>query len=347
MNLSTLARRPLLVLAPLCLAAVAADEIRFAPKDGSEVKKKLNVQLEFNIDKLEVSANGESIPPEALGEITDKSVTLKLAQEVSEVYTAVKDGRPTDLLRTYEVFEVGMEAGEESQKKSIDDLVGKTVRFKWDADKSEYSTAFHDTKGDDAVLRTLSADMDLRVLLPEGKVADGAKWKVPGKSLMAVFFPGLRTADVDPAKLEGDAKEMYELIRDDLTAQMEKASADMELKCDYAGKRQDGARELAEVHVACDSKIEFDLSKVLQHVAEKQGGSVPEVHATIRLDVRGEGKALWDLKEQRIASFDLDADLGLTLSVKATGEEGGESVDFSVEGHASGKGTWKLEAKKP
>ena len=347
MKLPTIVRRPLFVLAPLLLAFVAADELRFAPKDASEVKKKLNIQVEFNIDKLEISANGETIPPEALGDISDKSVTLKLSQEVSEVYSAVKDGRPTDLLRTYDAFEVGMEAGDKSEKKSIDELVGKTVRFKWNADKSDYDVSFHEAKGDEALLKTLAADMDMRVLLPESKVAEGAKWKVPGKSVMPVFFPGLRTADIDPSKLEGPAKEMFDMARDEFAAQMEKAAADLELKCDYAGKRDEAGRELAEVHVVSDSKLEFDLSKLLQQVVEKQGGTTADVRATIRLDVRGEGKALWDQKEKRLASFEMDADLGLTLSVKAQGEADGESVDFSAEAHASGKGSWKLEVKKP
>src|SRR5258708_1652752 len=160
-------RRALAFLAPLCLAFVpAADEIRYDPKPGTETAKKLDVSLELSVDEVSVEMNGQPLPPEALGQMQDQTVSLELAVGVTEKFAGVKDGRATDFLRTFDTIHGKAEAAEEASEKSFTEMEGKTVHFLWDAEKSEYKETWRECTGKDEILNSLSPDMDVSALLP-------------------------------------------------------------------------------------------------------------------------------------------------------------------------------------
>ena len=126
--------------APLLLAlAIPGDELEFHPKSGAEVKKELKLAIELKPEKIEFTVNGESMPPENLGGLGDTTMKVKLAVDVTDKYVQSKEGRPTDLLRTFDSLALSYEAGEEKgDAPKFDQLEGKTVRFKWNGDSDAY-----------------------------------------------------------------------------------------------------------------------------------------------------------------------------------------------------------------
>jgi len=222
MNLST--RRALPLLSALFLAFVpAADELRYDPKPGSESSKKLDVSLELSFDEVSVEMNGQPLPPEALGQMQDLSIALEFGVGVTEKFAGVKDGRATDFTRTFDSIHGKAEAGEDSNEGSFADMEGKTVRFLWDADKSEYKKSWHECTGKDEILNTLSPDMDVSALLPSKKVTKGDKWEVSGAKVLSLLMPGLQpgTVDLDKAGLGASESKAMQIMIDELGPQLE------------------------------------------------------------------------------------------------------------------------------
>src|SRR5258708_214227 len=120
----------LFLAAPLLLAlAVPADELEFHPKAGAEVKKELKLAIELKPEKIEFTVNGESMPPENLGGLGDTAMIVKLAVGVTDKYVQSKEGRPTDLLRTFDSLALSYGAGEDKvDAPNFHPLQRKTLR---------------------------------------------------------------------------------------------------------------------------------------------------------------------------------------------------------------------------
>jgi hypothetical protein len=349
MNLST--RRALPLLSALFLAFVpAADELRYDPKPGSESSKKLDVSLELSFDEVSVEMNGQPLPPEALGQMQDLSIALEFGVGVTEKFAGVKDGRATDFTRTFDSIHGKAEAGEDSNEGSFADMEGKTVRFLWDADKSEYKKSWHECTGKDEILNTLSPDMDVSALLPSKKVTKGDKWEVSGAKVLSLLMPGLQpgTVDLDKAGLGASESKAMQIMIDELGPQLEEGLKHLKVACEYEGSHDADGVNVADVKVHLEGDLKIDIGPVIERIAaeENHGGPEPSVQGSVTLDIKGDGSMLWDAATHMLHSYTLDADLKLALKADASADQGGQEMKFKAAFAIGGKGSWKLGAAK-
>jgi hypothetical protein len=328
---------------PLLLAfALPADDVSFHPKDGSVLEKKLEVELEFKPEEIEVALNGEEMPDESFGGL-DESLVVKLAVGVTEKFVASKDGRPTDLLRTFDELALSMKAGSESEEApDFDRLEGKTVRFHWKEEGETYERSFHESEGDDVLLLNLFDDMDLRALLPAKNVAEGDTWDVPGSKLLPLFLPGGLPGEVGNDADTAPLRAALEEIQDEFGKLVE----DGKLACKYAGSRDESGVRVAEIRFTLTSKGEVDFSKALEILVQEEEVA-PTMDATATIDLGGEGKVLWDLAAGRVHAFEMKLDTKIDLDVKAQADVEGESFEFTVTGRIAGTGNWNLATSAP
>lgn len=329
-----------LVLGLLALSPVA-DELAFHPKDGSEVGKKLAIELELGLDSVELSVNGQDIGEDAIQGLDEAKVLVNLGVATTDAYVKSKDGQVLELLRTFDDLSLRSEMGEDSKDDpDVDAFEGQTVRFLWNADKKEYERSFKDGKGDVDALVDLSPDQDVTCLLPDKKVAEGDTWKVKGDVLRGLFFPG----GVMPRKADGGqgAGEMAELV----TKQLAEKVKDFEVTCTYKGAHEDGKLQLGEIAFQFDGKIDLDLAELLKQALEADAeGEVPDLDLTSNLSMKGEGTLKWDVAAGRLHALAMTADLGLEVDADADMQQDGQSLKIHAHLGASGKGSWELGLK--
>ncbi|MFN0007737.1 MAG: hypothetical protein ACKVXR_07500 [Planctomycetota bacterium] len=338
-------RRALLatVAAPLLLAtALPNDDLSFHPKAGSEVKKQLEVELELKPESVEFSMNGEPMPDGSMDGL-EESMIVELAVGVTEKFVEAKDGRPIDLLRTFDELSLRAKSGsEEDEAPDFDRLEGKTVRFHWNEAGDAYERSFHESEGDDILLLNLSDDMDLRVLLPGKDVEEGDTWEVPGSNFLPLFLPGGMPGEIAADEDAGPLRGAVEEIQDEL----EKLLKAGKLKCKHGGTREQDGTRVAEIPFTVSGQGEIDFSQALESLAEGEE-IAPTVDATARIELDGEGKVLWDLEAGRVHAFEMRIGSKIDIDVSAEADFEGESFQFAVVGKVSASGTWKLTTSVP
>ena len=341
-----LSRRALPLLAHLLLAFVpAADELRYDPKPGTESAKKLDVSLELNVDDVSVEMNGQPLPPEAMGDMQDLAITLELAVAVTETFAGVKDGRATDLLRTFDTIHGKAEAGEESSEDSFSEIEGKTVRFLWDAEKNEYKKSWHECTGKDELLNALSPDMDVSALLPGKKVAKGDKWEVGGSHVISLLLPGVQpgSMDLDKAGLGAEESKAVQIMIDELGPQLEEGLKKLKVSCEYDGSHDSDGATMADVKLHLEGELKVDIGPLFERIsAEESGSAEASVDAEVTLNIKGDGMLVWNAKTNMLSSYTLDADLQLQLKADASADQGGQEMKFKASILVAGKGSWKL-----
>ena len=336
----------LFLAAPLLLAlAIPADELEFHPKAGAELKKELKLTIELKPEKIDFTVNGESMPPENLGGFGDTAMQVTLAVDVTDKYVQSKEGRPTDLLRTFDSLALSYEAGEDKgDAPKFDQLEGKTVRFKWNGDSDSYEKSFHESKGDDALLEHLSEDMDCRPLLPAKKVSEGDSWELTGDKIQALFLPGGVPGEIASGSDKDDAKAAFEELRSALG----KFQEELKVQCKYKGSHEDGGVRVGEVDFTFASKGKADLSHLIQTLGAMEESDIhPDVDANADVDLQGSGVLLWDLADGRVHAFTMHAEAGFDLDVKSSFDIDGESVQMLIKGRFTGKADWALTTSKP
>ena len=345
------ARRSTTFLAPLLLAFVpAADEIRYDPKPGTEVGKKLEVSLELNVDEVSLSQNDQPLPAEAMGQLQDMTITLELAVGVTEKLAGIKDGRATDFLRTFDSIHGKAEAGEESSEDSFAELEGKTVHFVWDGEKGEYKKSWHECSGKDEFLNTLSPDMDVSALLPSKKVSKGDKWEVNGNKVLSLLMPGLQpaTVDLDKAGMPAEASKAMQIMIDELGPQLEEGLKHLKVGCEYAGSHDADGVNVADVKLHMEGELKLDIGPVIERIAAEQnhGGPEPTVVGGVTLSIKGDGSLLWNPQTNMLQSYSLDADLQLHVKADVSADMGGQEMKLKAALTVGGKGSWKLATAK-
>jgi hypothetical protein len=333
-----------LVAVTLLLAsAPRADDVSFHPKAGSEVKKKLEVELEIKPDHLQFTVNGEEMPEGSVDGL-DESALVNLVVGVTEKYVEAKDGRPTDLLRTFDDLSLTAKAGAEPKEDApnFDRLEGKTVRFHWKEDGEIYERSFHESEGDDVLLLNLSDDMDLRALLPGKNVSEGDAWDVPGSKLLPIFLPGGLPGQISP----DEGGPALQTALDEIQVELAKLVGDAKLACKYHGSRDEDGARVADIRFTLNGKGPLDLSKVFESMMADEEVT-PQVDATANVELEGEGELLWDVAAGRVHEFTMHLDTQVGLDVKAEADVEGETFKFAIDGKLTGKGTWKLAATAP
>ncbi len=335
-----------LFAAPLLLAlALPADEVAFHPKPDLELKKELKITAELKPEKIVCTVNGEPAPSENFGGLNEQPVRFKLVVAATDKYVQTKEGRPTDLLRTFDSLRLGAESGaEKDDAPKFDALEGKTVRFKWNADSETYEKTLQDSKGDDALLAQLSEDFDLRVLLPTKKVADGEAWEVTGERLLPFFLPGGLPGDVS----SGSDKEEMAAALAEVHSALAKFQDELKVQCKYKGSREEGGERVGEIDFTFAAKAKPDLSRLVQTIASAEDSDMHfDVDASADIDLQGSGTLLWDLAGGRIQSFAMHADAGVDVDAKLNFDVESQNVEAKVKAHFNCKADWSLKATKP
>ena len=334
------------VAAPLVLVlAFASDEVSFHPKAGSELAKKLTVELELELKSMSVKEDGESVPAEDLPLGDESKTTIEMSIGATDKYVETKDGKPIDLLRTFDALSLEAKVG--GEKKSVDEfksIEGKTVRFKWNEDSKAYDKSFHESKGDDEELASLSDDMDLRVLLPDKKVSSGDAWEVTAEHLLPLFVPGGLVGRGD----KDSGAEQYKAIMQALKEKALRSLKDFKVHCKYKGSHEDGGATVSEIHFTFDDKVSFDASDVVTRLAEIEdsSGPKPDVSMKIRIGLKGEGTLIWDNAAGHVRSFEMEADVDADVDGRIKIEMDGEHSEIAMTAEFGGHGKWALAPTK-
>ncbi len=333
-----------LALLPVVLAFVPrADKLGFQPAANATVEREYSI--EANIDQIDISAsvNGADMSENIPG---DLSVMFKLAASVSNKFVESRGGKPIELIRGFDKLSVEFEMPEESESKTIDELEGKHVRFKWNEETSEYDKSFHESEGDAQILEALAADMDLTQLLPTKEVSEGDTWTVPGKAFNQVISFGMESDKLSTPE-GGEEAEMMAMIEELIQPQADKLLESMTATCTYKGTRQVGDRSCAAIELSFDASGEFDLAQVIRSVVEKQVPPEMEMKldvakATIGLTMKGQGMLLWDVAAGLMHDFNLASDIGVKADMQMSADAMGQNQDVDAQVDASGTITWKV-----
>ena len=325
--------------------AFVADELAFHPAKDAKTQKELRMEAEFKVEEASFTVNGEPMPGEVLDQVMAQEILLSLAIDATETFVATKDGKPTDLLRSYEKIKTTAEIGDETQESDTpSELEGKTVRFTWNEKTKTFDKTFHESKGDESDLESLIDDMEVRALLPAKKVAKGDTWEVAAKDMLALFFPGGPvTGGVEKPE---DGPDLDELGAE-FGKQLEESFKEFKVACVYKGARDAGGKNVGEIAFTYEGKASIDLDPLLRKIQESLGEGAPEldVEATATMNLKGEGVLLWDLATGLLHSYEMKADLGLDLEARLHGDEGGQSFEASLSGSIGGDVTWDMSAE--
>lgn len=338
-----------LALALPCLAlAPVADELTFHPAAQEEVEKKLEIEVELRVEDVSLSVNGQPMPAEATEELTSQELLLDLLVGVRETYVASRDGRPIDLLRTFDEVSFASEIGGDKSEADGDDVEGKTVRFRWNEEQQSYDKSYEGEAGDPERLAAFSEDMDLRMLLPGKKVAEGDSWEVSGEKLLPLFLPGFVLDQVSFDEEDGEAAEVVDVMREELGEQMQAFVRTFVVTCTYAGTSEVEGATLSEIRLRFEGGPKLDVAAFFERVIELQEGEAPDadIDASLSLDLEGEGTLLWNQAAGRAQAFDMASRIGLDANVEAQVEEQGQSFGVAFSATAAGNATWKLGVAK-
>lgn len=329
-----------------------ADEVVFAPADGTTVTKTFVTEFEMELDDFAAIVAGQDVgsmlgTPE-MTMVSRDSVTF------TDEYGDVSEGRVGKLTRRFDslgseaTFSVTMMGESDEQGTSMTSpLEGLAVVFAWNAEEDDYDVRFaEDSTGDDSLLDDLTADTDLRGLLPSGAVEVDESWSFEPTTLEALLVPsgdlGWETDDIPEADM-AEFEEMFEEFTDEAMALGEELMAG-EGTATYKGTREVDGRKVAAIELSVEIGSSADLSDLLSSIAERamEEGDAPDdaeidiETADLSIDLDAEGELLWDLATGTVHTLTLSGDFDIALDVSIFASGDGEEMDFEVSVAFSG-----------
>jgi len=328
------------------------EKIAFHPAAGSSLERSYLIEGDFSLDELSVVVDGQDMGA-ALASF-EMSMEQETRIEVTDVFVALSEGRPSKLERTFGALSSSlkmtmsgpMQEGGDQDFKSASPLEGQTVVFQWNEEKGEFDLHFSEDDGEAELLEGLVEDMDLRAFLPDAEVAKDDTWSVPLEELSVLYMPGgdlsLKPEGLD---LDEEGMEMMKQIFSDFGEDFSEL-IEGECTCTFAGSREEEGVRLAEITVAIEAASTFDLTemiaKILESAVQSSGVEMPNISldtADLNLDFDGGGTLLWDLEAGRLHSFqlqgDVTIDLDLAVSLEVEGESHALDASFEMSGSMS------------
>jgi len=312
-----------LLLPPLALflfsASVRDDEValRFAPAEGTVLKRVFDAKAEYHLAEASVSIAGES--REMPGELPDYEEGFTEHIAVTDRVKTMADGHPSELVRTFDELgqdSVASQGEEEEQSTSTSPLEGRTVRFTWDEGEGAFQVAADDDKDLDAAQAAeLLEDMDLRRVLPSKEVAEGDEWELDPKLYLAFMWPsGL-------LDFHGEGEEPSEVGRQTSHQTIERLEGSGTARLEEV-REEDGVR-VAVIHV--ELTIQTGSEHVLEAVEEGDAAH-PELQFESEIERELSGTIVWDLEHGHARSAELECKASRvdTRAWNAEDEEGGE-----------------------
>ncbi|MCP3917482.1 MAG: hypothetical protein GY711_18210 [bacterium] len=325
-----------LIATPLLLALQPrADAVHFQPEDGSSLAKEFSIEFTLSVGDITAFIDGQDLSE---GIPADLELAAEAAMLVTDEYLETVDGVPHEFIRTYDSLELYWEADDDSgEVDEFSELEGKSVKFDWDEEDESYQVTFHESDGDEDLLQGLGADMDLRVLLPEGDVSEGDTWTVEATDLGAIFFFGSKLEDLEIGD-EEDA-DTTALIESELYPQFESMLDGFITECTYEG---DGT-----IGVSLQGEGSIDLTSFIEEIAALQ---VPDGfefdlnvdEAVVGINVDGEATLVWDLEAGHMTSFDMTSDFEILADVYIEVDLAGEAHELDASIELLGEGAWEV-----
>jgi hypothetical protein len=328
-----------LLLLPLCLVFLSAPArdavaLRFEPEEGTVLKRTFQAEAKYHLADSSLSINGEA--QEKTEETPDYHMSFLERIAVTDDLKKVADGRPTELVRTFDELTQNTDSvgDKESSSTYASPLAGRKVRFTWDPDAERYDVeAADDGELDEDVAAWLAEDLDLRLVLPSKEVEAGDEWELDPKLYLAFMWPsGL--LDFHPEGQELDeadrapSRQTIEHLEGSGTARLEEV------------REEDGVR-VAVIHV------ELELKTGSASTLPAIEGQQPELEFEVEIERKVKGTILWDLEHAhaRSATLDCDATRLTTRKGTVTGEdEDGEEASIEIEENSLLEGTIRYEA---
>lgn len=291
-------------------------ELVFAVEEGSRSTKTFESSFDLEKKSMKMSVGGQELPDE----LTESFVmTISHSQKVvvADEYGAAAEGRPVTLVRTYrelEKKEKEVQGGLGSEPETVDEdetsaLAGRSVRFTWNEEESEYDAQLVGEPADDELLEDLEEDMDLRVFLPGKAVEEGDAWEFDPKLALGALPPGGRlgfTKDEDDGDF--DFEEVFEGTG----------------KATFKGTRTTDGRKLGVIAIAIEGRGEEE--------ADEAAGTPAFV-----LELDFEGELLWDIEARHAHAIEGGADLVARISLTQAIEGEGTTHELEMEAVLEGK----------
>jgi hypothetical protein len=324
------------------------DKPAFQPSPGTILTKEFTTEFDVSLDDLSLTVNGQDIA-EMIGQL-EFTIGSEGKIGVTDTYKAIADGRPTELLRTFDslrsMTRMELSPGQipEPEVTGKSELEGKTVRFQWNEEEQSYDCTFGDDKGDETLLEGLREDMDYRVFLPKADVKVDDEWNVVLTDLGDVMMPG-GNLRVLPEGMKADEETMR--VLEDLMARFGDKSEELldgTCVCTYKGEHDEDGTRVAEIALEIEVNASLDMSEFLntaiQDAIEKSGaGEAVQFNldtADFDLDFSGSGTLLWNVGVGRAHSFQASGDLTIHFDLVVGIEAKGESQDMEASAELSG-----------
>jgi hypothetical protein len=345
------------LLFPAVLAfRLPAAKVRFAPAEGTSTVKTFVHESEFALDNMSVKINGQEGP--AMPEM-DMTMTSNQRIVVTDEYVANRDGAPKKLRRRFDELGndmsmvmkmemMGQSNDQSNTVKATSELTGKTVVFTWDEEAKDYRKAFDPEEGDSDLLEDLTEDMDLRVLLPKGEVAEGEEWEIDVKELGSVLAPGGNLALVpeeagEAMGMGGNMSGMGSLS--DWLGELLEGNA----KGTFAGTRKVADKEVAVIKVTAKVHGSKDMTDMVSEAMEKAelppGANDMKIdHMDIEFKMDSEGELLWDLAAGRMHSFEMSGPMTANIDMAMKMSVQGQNLSIEQAMEMSGTSTMTAKA---
>jgi len=315
-----------------------ADDVAFHPADGSSASKEYKISASFSLGDLSATVDGQDMSESLPGEA---EVTAELLMNVTDQYVSTVDGRPHELIRSYDGLSLEWETPDESgESDELADMEGKRVLFKWDPDSEIYDKSYYECDGDEEALDSVSPEMDLQALLPDGEVSEGDSWTVPASKLGPVLVFGAESSE-----LNLDDDEFGAMMAAEIVPQVEQLMEQLEAHCEYRGRQDADGRSLGLIAVTLSGDGDIDLGGLITSIAETQ--IPPEVgvelaidEATLSISVDAEGELLWDLETGLFRSYEMTAEIEVLGDFAIAADAQGESHDLEASAEVLGEITW-------
>ena len=329
-------------LAGIAAISVGA-ELSFKPAESTKLDKEFGIDLEFALDDMIVTMNGEEMDPAMMGlDLDEAQAQVSMMVTFQDEYVGMSGSKVTELKRTFQSGTAEYEAGGgESGSETMDELEGQVVVFKWNEEKSQYDLVDEEGEEADEDMQMMAEDADLRIFLPKNAVEEGDSWSLKGKDLLSAMLPGVNIdkamarADEEAAK-EGDVP----FTPSDFMAFMDELG---EIECTYKGTKEVDGKVLQVIALKPMIEKSVDLTDILTEIIDEASGGGQDFDLAVEVTLEGEGSGelLWDAETGHFRSYKLE--LELQTLVDASGSAQGMSGAAEVEATTNLTYTFKAE----
>jgi hypothetical protein len=339
---------PALLASPLLLALEPrGDALTFHPAKDSSLTKVTEIEMSFSLGDITLIVGGNDMGGQIPGDV---SGDMDMSMTWTDKYVDLKDGKPLELIRTYDEMSGSMDMNAAGQANSndipdFDALSGKSIKFKWNAEKDAYDISYHECDGEEKLLKTQQVDMDYRMMLPTKEVAVGDKWTVQ-TDFIRQMLDGIKNGDMGD-----DDAGIGIILQDELFPQLEKLVDKFKTTCEYKGKRDEEGISVGVIAVTIEGSGSLDLKSMIEAIISEQMPAGADVEfdisqADLGLRMSGKGEVLWNLASGHVLSAEQEAEFTVNVTLEAALTAQGQDQSIEAEVELPGKFKQTMTLKK-